>query len=96
MADKQLFVYIDGRRAGIVSQANQGNTTFADDEEYRHGANPIPLSLSMPLTRQKHPSRAVVPFLQGLLPDNEARLARPAAENQTSLDGSAQERHESR
>ncbi|PJJ62001.1 type II toxin-antitoxin system HipA family toxin [Compostimonas suwonensis] len=84
MADKELFVYMDGAKAGIVAQSAQGNTTFDYDEDYRRSANPTPLSLSMPLTRERHPSRVVVPFLQGLLPDNEARLARLAAEYRTS------------
>lgn len=84
MADKELKAYLDGVLAGVVRQTPQGNTTFSYDDEYRRAADSTPLSLSMPLTRERHPSRAISPFLQGLLPDNDARLARLAAEFQTS------------
>lgn len=84
MASKELLVYMDGVAAGAVRQTAQGNTTFSYDEQYRFGPNPTPLSLSMPLTRHAHASRAVMPFLQGLLPDNEARLEQLAARRQTS------------
>lgn len=84
MPDKELVVYMDGVRAGTVRQTSQGNTTFSYDDRYRRGEDATPLSLSMPLTQERHPSRVTVPFLQGLLPDNDARLARLAAEHQTS------------
>ncbi|HEX4058116.1 MAG TPA: type II toxin-antitoxin system HipA family toxin [Galbitalea sp.] len=84
MPDKELVVYMDGVRAGIVQQTQQGNTTFSYDDAYRRGEDATPLSLSMPLTQERHPSRVIVPFLQGLLPDNDPRLARLAAEYQTS------------
>ncbi len=84
MPDKELVVYMDGVRAGTVRQTPQGNTTFSYDDRYRRGEDATPLSLSMPLTQERHPSRVTVPFLQGLLPDNDARLARLAAEHQTS------------
>lgn len=84
MADKELRAYLDGAFVGVVRQSPQGNTTFSYDDEYRRANGSTPLSLSMPLTRERHPSRAIMPFLQGLLPDNDARLARLAAEFQTS------------
>lgn len=84
MPDKELIVYMDGVRAGVVHQTQQGNTTFRYDDGYRHRDDALPLSLSMPMTQDRHPSRVTVPFLQGLLPDNEARLSRLAAEYQTS------------
>ncbi|MCW4385467.1 HipA domain-containing protein [Salinibacterium sp. SYSU T00001] len=84
MPAKELLAYMDGILAGRVAQSPQGNTTFTYDEDYRQSADATPLSLSMPLTRAKHPSRAIMPFLAGLLPDNEARLARLASEYQTS------------
>jgi serine/threonine-protein kinase HipA len=84
MADRELLVFMDGVKAGTVRQTLQGNTTFRYDEGYRRATDPTPLSLSMPLTRERHPSRVVMPFLQGLLPDNEARLARLAVEFRTS------------
>lgn len=84
MPDKELATYLDGVRVGPVRQARQGNTTFVYDDEYRRQLDATPLSLSMPLTQEHHPSCMVMPFLQGLLPDNEARLARLATEFRTS------------
>lgn len=89
MADKELLAYMDGQLAGLVSQTPQGNTTFTYDEAYRQSEDATPLSLSMPLTRERHASRAIMPFLMGLLPDNEARLARLAAEYKTSTNAFA-------
>jgi serine/threonine-protein kinase HipA len=84
MPDKELVLYMDGVRAGTIRQTPQGNTTFSYDDQYRQHPNATPLSLSMPLTQERHPSRVTVPFMQGLLPDNDARLARLAAEYRTS------------
>lgn len=84
MADKELLVYMDGVRAGTIRQTPQRNTTFSYDDQYRHGPDATPLSVSMPLTQERHLSRVTVPFLQGLLPDNGARLARLATDYQTS------------
>lgn len=84
MPDRSLVAYLDGERIGTVTQTLQGNTTFSYDDEYRMRPDATPLSLSMPLTAARHPSRAIVPFLQGLLPDNRLRLQQLASEFGTS------------
>lgn len=84
MPDRSLVVYLDGERIGAVAQTLQGNTTFSYDDDYRLRPEATPLSLSMPLTATRHPSRAIVPFLQGLLPDNRLRLQQLASEFGTS------------
>ena len=84
MPDKELLVYMDGVRAGAIRQTPQRNTTFSYDDEYRQRPDATPLSVSMPLTQERHLSRVTLPFMQGLLPDNQARLARLATDYQTS------------
>lgn len=83
---RELSVYLDGKRAGTLRQTAQGNTTFRYEEDYSAGqsAAPTPISLSMPVSRLEHPSRVVVPFLQGLLPDSPTKLAQLAQDYQTS------------
>jgi serine/threonine-protein kinase HipA len=89
MPERSLLVYLDGRRVGRVTQTLQGNTTFSYDEEYRLQPDATPLSLSMPLTAVRHPSRSTMPFLQGLLPDNRLRLEQLASEHGTSTNAFA-------
>jgi serine/threonine-protein kinase HipA len=70
----ELAVYLDGERCGTVEQTQTGNVTFSYDEEYRLRRGATPLSLSMPLAAATHRKRAIVPYLQGLLPDSEEAL----------------------
>ncbi|WP_309928368.1 HipA domain-containing protein [Arthrobacter sp. 1088] len=65
---------MDGTHCGRVEQTSSGNLTFRYSSEYRAMTNATPLSLSMPLAAASHKKRAVLPFLQGLLPDSEGAL----------------------
>jgi serine/threonine-protein kinase HipA len=67
-----LDVFLDGVRAGRLTQAPGGAVTFTYDDEYTTRRSPTPLSLSMPLTRFRHTNRVVTAWLEGLLPDNLA------------------------
>jgi serine/threonine-protein kinase HipA len=67
-----LDVFLDGVRAGRLTQAPGGAVTFSYDDEYTTRRSPTPLSLSMPLTRSRHTNRVVTAWLEGLLPDNLA------------------------
>jgi len=84
VADRRLDVYLDGVRAGQVTMTGAGNLSFDYDETYRSSPGATPLSLSMPRTTLHHRQRAVLPFLQGLLPDNEQALGSVAATYQVS------------
>lgn len=74
MTDRQLAVYLDGTLCGHVTQTSGGNLSFAYEQEYRVATGATPLSLSMPLAATTHKKRAILPFLQGLLPDSEDAL----------------------
>ena len=69
-----LSIYLDGTSCGTVEQSASGNLTFTYEAEYRVGSDPTPLSLSMPLAASAHKKRAILPYLQGLLPDSEDAL----------------------
>jgi serine/threonine-protein kinase HipA len=84
MPDKRLDVYMDGVPAGTVTMTGSGNLSFAYDEGYRTASGATPLSLSMPKAASRHRQRAVLPFLQGLLPDNEQALGAIAASHHVS------------
>jgi len=83
-SDRRLSVFLDGTFIGELTQSPQGAVTFTYDDDYRSYPAATPLSLSMPVVRATHPSRVVVPFLQGLLPDSATRLEELAREFHTS------------
>lgn len=67
---RELDVHVDGVLAGVAAMSSGGALSFSYDDCYRAGDRPTPLSLSMPIERREHKNRVVLPFLQGLLPDN--------------------------
>lgn len=66
----ELAVFLDGRPCGVLQQSISGDLAFEYDAEYARTATP--LSLSMPMARTRHKKKSVLPFLDGLLPDNIA------------------------
>jgi serine/threonine-protein kinase HipA len=73
---RALIVYLDGTPIGEVLQSQQGALSFTYFDEYREGPDPTPLSLSMPLTADRHRNKVVRAYLEGLLPDSEATRQR--------------------
>ncbi|PPF30971.1 type II toxin-antitoxin system HipA family toxin [Rathayibacter tritici] len=71
-AARELVAYLDGRRAGTFLQESTGNTVFVYDEEYRRDPLSTPLSLSMSTAVERHNKRKVLPWLNGLITDNDA------------------------
>lgn len=81
---RELVVFMEGRRAGILSQDGP-ILRFSYDETYRSDKHATPLSLSMPLAIENHPNRVIRPWITGLLPDNDQVLARWARQFQVSV-----------
>jgi serine/threonine-protein kinase HipA len=79
-----LVVILEDAIAGTLTRLNGGRLRFDYDDSYRARSAPTPLSLSMPIQVRSHPHETVAPWLWGLLPDNEAVLARWAREFQAS------------
>ncbi|MDB4947752.1 MAG: type toxin-antitoxin system HipA family toxin [Gemmatimonadetes bacterium] len=72
----ELVALLDGSLVGHVRQDLRGRLGFSYDDGWRELRGAYPLSLSMPLARREHPDAVIRPYLEGLLPDNEAILAR--------------------
>ena len=73
MAAKQLLVLMNGRRCGVVEQANN-RLSFTYDPAWPRDPTAVPLSLSMPLNRLRHDHDVIDAYMWGLLPDNEITL----------------------
>ena len=71
-----LAVLLDDSVAGALTRLSGGRLRFDYDDEYRARRDRVSLSLSMPIQVRSHGDRTVTPWLWGLLPDNDAVLAR--------------------
>jgi serine/threonine-protein kinase HipA len=79
-----LIVILGDVIAGSITRLPGGRLRFDYDERYQSQPRATPLSVSMPVQVQSHPDRVVTPWLWGLLPDNDAVLARWARQFQAS------------
>ena len=77
---ESLAVLLDDRVAGTLTRLPGGRLSFEYDDRYRERPDAVPLSLSMPVQVRSHADRIITPWLWGLLPDNEAVIARWARE----------------
>jgi len=66
-----LRVFMDGLFCGQVQQSDSGDVRFIYDEQYRSTPGATPVSLSMPLALAEHRKRVALPYLEGLLTDND-------------------------
>ncbi|WP_382308900.1 HipA domain-containing protein [Herbiconiux sp. UC225_62] len=73
--NRTLDVYLDGALTGAVTMSSGGTLTFRYADTHLDQSHPTPVSMSMPTERQEHPNRVVLPFIQGLLPDNAQALS---------------------
>ncbi|MGC1513224.1 MAG: type II toxin-antitoxin system HipA family toxin [Acidimicrobiales bacterium] len=71
-----LVVMLEDGIAGTITRGPRGALRFDYADDYQRRPDATPLSLSMPTEIASHPDRVVTPWLWGLLPDNEAVLAR--------------------
>ncbi len=79
-----LTVIIEDAVAGTITRLQGARLRFDYDDTYRAQLGATPLSVSMPKSVSAHSDAAIAPWLWGLLPDNEAVLARWAREFHTS------------
>ena len=71
-----LLVILEGAVAGSLTRLPNARLRFEYDDAYRRRPEATPLSLSMPTQVRTHSDQVVTPWLWGLLPDNDAVLAR--------------------
>ncbi|GLY33961.1 type II toxin-antitoxin system HipA family toxin [Kineosporia sp. NBRC 101731] len=75
-SSQRLRVFLDGVPIGEARQTPQGALTFVYDEDYQADPHATPLSLSMPLREGRHANKAVLAYLDNLLPDSDAARQR--------------------
>jgi len=68
----EFVIELSGIECATVTESREGNLSLTYKNNYPENATPI--SLSMPVGPLKYPKKIVLPFLQGLLPDNENAL----------------------
>jgi len=71
-----LVVVVDSKVMGEIRRSRTGRLSFIYADAWRAENTAYPLSLSMPLVVAEHEHSRIEPWLWGLLPDNEAILAR--------------------
>jgi serine/threonine-protein kinase HipA len=79
-----LVVVLGDTVAGTVTRIARGALRFDYADDYRQRPDATPLSLSMPTQVRSHPDHVITPWLWGLLPDNDAVLARWSRQFQVS------------
>ena len=71
-----LVVVADRRIMGEIRRDRRGRLSFVYDDGWRSQGAAYPISFSMPLVVAEHEHARIEPWLWGLLPDNNAILAR--------------------
>ena len=66
-----LYVFMNGKKVGLLSRTSSGKLEFGYDAGWLESSVGRPLSLSMPLVRQKYTGDIVENFFDNLLPDSQ-------------------------
>lgn len=70
--EKKLSVYLNENFVGVLTQQQKGLLIFCYDSEYLNKKN-IPISISLPLRKEKFEGDEVKAYFSGLLPDESIR-----------------------
>ena len=70
---RQCEVYVHGIRAGILTEDDRREYTFAYDTAYLLGKGNPPVSLTMPLRSEPYHSPYLFPFFFNMLSEGENR-----------------------
>jgi serine/threonine-protein kinase HipA len=81
---KELRVLIADEEIGSVFQGGSGRLTFIYDDAWRSRIDPVPLSLSMPLTQREHGHNVVSNYMWGLLSDDPVARSEMARRHDVS------------
>lgn len=65
---KKANVYVHERLAGILTEDENG-FCFKYNEEYLAEKDALPVSLTLPLTKDEYKSSVMLPFFDGLIPE---------------------------
>jgi len=73
MSTDILHILYNSTEVGRLEyQRKRDEMILVYEESWRFGTKSFPISLSLPLEKQRHADESIRPFLQGLLPDNPA------------------------
>ena len=65
---RQAAVYVQGNKAGVLSETENGYE-FEYLKEYLSRENPLAVSLTLPLSEKPYKSTTLFPFFDGLIPE---------------------------
>lgn len=65
---RKANVYVQGICAGTLCETDDGYE-FKYLPEYLHSGNPLPVSITLPLTEDTLKSNVIFPFFDGLVPE---------------------------
>ncbi len=65
---KRAIVYVHDRRAGVLTEDEDG-FTFVYDDDYLRSEEPEPVSLTLPFTDKPYHDTVLFPFFDGLIPE---------------------------
>ena len=65
---RRARVYVQSQYAGLLCETDEGYS-FAYDESYINGENPLPVSLTLPIRKTSFLSPVLFPFFDGLIPE---------------------------
>jgi serine/threonine-protein kinase HipA len=68
MTERKAKIYVSSQFAGILYENDKGYV-FAYEESYQQNPEAMPISLTMPLSKQKYVSKTMFPFFDGLIPE---------------------------
>jgi len=65
---RKARVYVQNIYAGKLEEIDDGYS-FVYDKDYLESENPLPVSLTMPLKKERYISNVLFPFFEGLIPE---------------------------
>lgn len=65
---RQGKVFVENDFAGVISEI-AGSFIFEYDEAYLLKENALPVSITLPLKKEKYVSKTLFPFFDGLIPE---------------------------
>lgn len=65
---RQGKVFVEGRSAGVITES-VGEFIFEYDESYLLDKESLPVSLTLPLRKEKYVSKTLFSFFDGLIPE---------------------------
>lgn len=71
--DRTLDVYLHEQLVGLMVQDDNGDMVFDYNESWINNPNAMPLSLSLPLRKERYSRRECEGFFDGILPEDENR-----------------------